>query len=260
MPKLAANLTMMFSEVPFLDRFERAAGAGFKAVEFQFPYDHSPNDIAARLKDNNLQLVLFNMPPGDWDSGDRGMASIPGREAEFMTAVDNSLQYAKAMGCHQIHMMAGIPPVGVSDALASDTYLRNLEIAAATCRSEGVNVLIEPLNQTDMPGYFLNRQQQAIDLIASVEEANVGLQMDLYHCLMTEGNPARLLRDNFSHISHIQIAGVPGRHEPDVGEMKYTDLIALIDELGYGGFIGCEYFPAGETTAGLGWASSYLAV
>ena len=258
MTKLAANLTTMFNEVAFLDRFEQAAAAGFKAVEFQFPYDHSPNDIVTRLHDHNLQLVLFNMPAGDWQNGERGLACIPDREMEFLVGVGASLQYAKAMNCHQIHMLAGIPPEGVSEALARETFIQNLKVAAAACHSEGVTVLIEPINQTGMPGYFLHTQEQAIDLIASANQPNIALQMDLYHCLIAQGDPAPYLRDNFKHISHIQIAGVPGRHEPDVGEMKYAELFALIDELGYGGFIGCEYVPASDTVAGLGWASDYL--
>ena len=211
----------MFNEVAFLDRFEQAAVAGFKAVEFQLPYDHSPSDIATKLHDHNLQLVLFNMPAGDWQNGDRGLACIPDREMEFLVGVGASLQYAKAMNCHQIHML-------------------------------------EPINQTDMPGYFLHTQEQAIDLIASANQPNVALQMDLYHCLMAQGDPAHYLRANLKHISHIQIAGVPGRHEPDIGEMKYGELFALIDELGYDGFVGCEYIPAGDPAAGLGWASPYL--
>ncbi len=258
LPRFAANISMMFSEVPFLDRFAHAATAGFKAVEFQSPYDWPKEEIAKRLRDNNLQLVLFNMPAGDWEDGDRGLASIPGRETEFLRGVEASLNYAKAMGCNQIHMLAGIRPVGLSLQLAHDTYMLNLKLAAQACQADDISALIEPINQTDMPGYFLSRQDQAIEIIESVAEPNVRLQMDLYHCQISEGNLAQHLRENIDHIGHIQIAGVPDRHEPDIGEINYPYLYELIDRLGYKGWIGCEYHPANETNAGLGWAGPYL--
>jgi hydroxypyruvate isomerase len=259
MPRFAANLSMMFCEVPFLDRFAQAANAGFKGVEFQSPYDWPKDEVAKRLRDNNLQLVLFNMPAGNWDNGDRGLASIPGREAEFMKGVEASLNYAKTMDCRQLHMLAGIRPEGLSHQLTHDTYSQNLKLAAQACQAENITILIEPINQTDMPGYFLNRQDQAIEIIDNVAQPNIGLQMDLYHCQISEGNLARHLRDNIDHIAHIQIAGVPERHEPDNGEINYPYLYELIDKLGYSGWIGCEYHPATETNAGLGWAAPYLA-
>jgi hydroxypyruvate isomerase len=258
MPKFAANLGMMFNEVPLLARFAKAAQAGFAGVEIQFPYDHSTDELVSRLRENNLQLVLFNMPSGSWEKNERGLASIPGREQEFIDHLDLVRQYANALDCRKVHMMAGVPPDGVTPQRARDTFVQNLKDAARICRADGITILIEPINLHDMPGYFLNYQAQALDLIKAAAEPNIALQMDFYHCQIMEGDLARHLRDNIEHIAHIQIAGVPGRHEPDRGEINYPFLYDLIDELGYRGWIGCEYRPAADTQAGLGWASDFL--
>lgn len=257
MPKLAANLSMMFNEVPFLERFAAAARAGFTGVEFLFPYDHAPEELAEALRDNGLEQVLFNLPPGDWQAGERGLAALPGREAEFRAGLERALAYALALDCRQIHMMAGIPPEG-SDLLACrDAYVANLSAAAGFFAPHGVCVLAEPINSRDIPGYFLNHQGQAVTLIQAAGAANTGLQMDFYHCQIVDGDLASHLRANFAHIRHIQIAGVPERHEPDRGEVNYPYLLDLMDELGYNGWVGCEYRPAGDTLAGLGWSRPY---
>lgn len=257
MPKLAANLSMLFGEVPFLERFAAAAGAGFTGVEFLFPYDHAPEDLAAALRDNGLEQVLFNLPPGDWQAGERGLAALPGRQAEFRAGLEQALPYVRALNCRRVHMMAGIPPEGAERSACRNAYLASLRTAAAFFAPHGVAVLAEPINSRDMPGYFLNHQSQAVALIEAAGAANAGLQMDFYHCQIVDGDLAGHLRANFAHIRHLQIAGVPERHEPDRGEVNYPYLFDLMDELGYDGWVGCEYRPAGDTLAGLGWARAY---
>lgn len=257
MPRFAANLTTMFNEVDFPDRFAAAAKVGFKGVEFLFPYNFPPAQLAELLHQNNLQQVLFNMPAGDWCAGERGLACLPGRQAEFEDNLETMLAYAKVLNCKQVHMLAGIPPQTCPPQQATDTFIGNLRKAATICRPHGITVMIEPINHSDMPGYFLQHQSQAIELLKLAQEDNVALQMDLYHCHLTEANPARLIRDNFAHIGHFQIAGAPGRHEPDIGEIDYPALFDIIDELDYGGWIGCEYYPVAQTQAGLGWAAPY---
>ena len=257
MPKLAANLSMMFNENPFLERFAAAARAGFKGVEFLFPYDYAPEDLAGALRDNGLEQALFNLPPGDWEGGERGLAALPGREAEFQAGLARALPYAQALGCRRVHMMAGIPPEGTSRLTCRDAYVANLRAAAAFFAPHGVSVLAEPINARDIPGYFLNYQGQAVALLEAAGAANTGLQMDFYHCQIVDGDLAVHLRANFARIRHIQIAGVPERHEPDRGEVNYPYLLDLMDELGYEGWVGCEYRPADDTLAGLGWARAY---
>jgi hydroxypyruvate isomerase len=257
MPRLAANLSMMFNEIPFLERFAAAAQAGFKGVEFLFPYDYAPEDLAGALQDNGLEQALFNLPPGDWEGGERGLAALPGREAEFQAGLERALPYAQALGCRRVHMMAGIPPEGTSRLACRDAYVANLRAAAAFFAPHGVSVLAEPINARDIPGYFLNYQGQAVALLEAAGAANTGLQMDFYHCQIVDGDLASHLRANFAHIRHIQIAGVPERHEPDRGEVDYPYLLDLMDALGYDGWVGCEYRPAGDTLAGLGWARAH---
>ena len=257
MPKFAANLSMLFTEVPFLDRFARAAEAGFTGVEFLFPYEHEPDEIAARLRDNGLEIALFNLPPGDWEAGERGLASLPGREADFARAVETALPYALALGARRLHVMAGIPPRDADPAACWDTYVGNLRRAAAAFAPHDIDAVIEPINTRDIPGYFLNRQGFAEAVIETAGAANLGLQMDLYHCQIVEGDLATQIRRYFPRIRHIQIAGVPERHEPNVGEVNYPYLFGLLDELGYEGWVGCEYRPAGDTLAGLAWARDY---
>ncbi len=258
MPKFAANLSLMYPEIDFLDRFAAAAADGFKAVEYLFPYAHPADELARRLRQHGLQQVLFNLPPGNWEAGERGFAALPGREAEFAAALAKALDYAKALGCPRLHCMAGIVPPGADRAACEATYLANLRQAAPAAAAAGVTLLLEPLNQRDFPGYFLNRNGQARAIIEAVAHPALKLQFDVYHTQMSEGFLAETLRENFALVGHIQIAGVPGRNEPDAGqEINYPYLFQRIDELGYAGWIGCEYRPRAGTRAGLGWAAPF---
>lgn len=264
MPQFAANLSMLYPELDFLDRFEAAASDGFKAVEFLFPYAFERREIAARLKAHGLQQVLFNAPPGTRD-GERGLACLPGREAEFRKGIAQALDYAAALACPRIHVMAGLLPAGSDRAALYPTYTGNLRWAAQEAARQGVNILIEPINQRDIPGYFLNRQDHAHQVIADVAAPNLKVQMDLYHCQIVEGDVAMKLRRYLpgGNVDHIQMAGVPERHEPDRGELNYPYLFSLLDDLGYAGWVACEYRPqaglrAGGTSAGLGWLRPYL--
>lgn len=252
MPKLAANLSMMFTEFEFLDRFDAARQAGFAGVEFLFPYDYKAAEIAAKLKQNNLTQALFNLPPGDWEKEERGLAAMPGREEEFRQAVAKALEYAQGLNCKTLHVMAGIP--GLDDlASARRTYVSNLQYAAREARKFDRTVIIEPINNRDIPGYFLNYQADAVSVIKDVDEPNIGLQFDLYHCQIMEGDLAIHFKEYLPWIRHIQIAGVPERHEPDIGEINYPYLFELMDNAGYSGWVGCEYRPKGKTVDGLGW-------
>ena len=256
MPRFAANLTMMFNEVPFLERFAEAAQAGFRAVEFLSPYDFQPNEVAARAREHKLEVVLFNAALGDWAAGERGLASLPGREHDFDASIANALRYAKAFGCPRLHVMAGLLPEG-ADAEERGrrvrTYVRNLKRAADEARAFDVSVLIEPINTRDMPHYLLNTQAEAHAIREEVGSPNLKVQMDFYHCQIVEGDLAETFRRWQPHIGHVQIAGVPGRHEPDVGEIHYPYLFKLLDELRYDGWIGCEYRPKTTTLDGLHW-------
>ena len=257
MPKFAANLTMMFTEVPFPQRFAAAAAAGFQAVEFLFPYDYTPQEVASWLQENKLASALFNLPPGDWAAGERGLAALPGREAEFQAGVARAIEYALALGTKRLHMMAGLIPVGADHQLHSEVYLTNLRYAARAVAEHGLTLLIEPINTRDMPGYFLNSQAQAHALRTAAGESNIKVQMDFYHAQIVEGDLATTLKTYFSEVGHIQIASVPSRNEPDDGEINYPYLLRLLDELGYDGWIGCEYRPRGRTEDGLGWMAAY---
>jgi hydroxypyruvate isomerase len=256
-PKFAANLSFIFQEVGFLDRFAAAAECGFKAVEYLGAYDQRPETVAAQLEKHHLTQALFNMPPGDWAAGERGMAALPGREQEFRTGVDTALTYAKATNCLLLHAMAGLVPDGHDRAEAERTYIANLRYAAERAAPAGVTVIIEPINTRDIPGYFLNTTTQAMAVIDRVGHRNLELQLDLYHVQIMEGDLATRIRALAGHYPHIQIAGNPGRHEPDIGEINYPFLFDLLDEIGYPGWIGCEYRPKGVTRAGLGWAARY---
>ena len=255
MPRFAANLTLLYPEHSFLDRFAAAAADGFKAVEFLFPYDFAASQLAQRLADHGLQQVLFNAPPGDWNAGERGLACLPGREAEFRSGVQQALQYAAVLQCPRLHVMAGLVAADADMTQLRSTYVRNLAWAAEQAAQQGVQVLIEPINQRDMPGYLLNRQAEAHAIVAEVGAANLKVQMDLYHLQIVEGDVSMKLRQYLptGRVGHIQIAGVPQRHEPDVGELNYPYLLALLDELGYDGWVGCEYRPRADTSAGLAW-------
>lgn len=257
MPNLAANLTMMFNETAFIDRFEAAARAGFKGVEFLFPYAWPAAALAERLASHGLEQVLFNLPPGDWDAGERGIAALAGRGGEFQDTVGTALEYAEALGCTRLHAMAGLAPTGAERAAMEETYIENLRFAAGACAGRGVSLLIEPINSRDMPGYFLNYSAQARRVIEEVASDNLFLQYDIYHAQIMEGDLAATIDKNLSIIRHFQIAGVPGRHEPDVGEINYPFLLDLIDERRYGGWIGCEYRPRAGTEEGLAWARPY---
>ena len=273
MPQFAANLSMLYTELPFLDRFEAAAQDGFKAVEFLFPYAWSAADIAARLKAHGLRQVLFNAPPGGvdaassvqaWDDGLRGTCCIPGREAEFRQGVVMALAYAAVLDCPRIHLMAGLVPEGLERSAVQGTYVANLRWAAAEAAQAGRGVLIEPINTRDMPRFFLNRQDHAHEILAEVGAPNLQVQMDLYHCQIVEGDVATKIRQYLptGRVGHIQIAGVPERHEPDTGELNVPYLMGVLDEVaaqcGWTGWVGCEYRPRrgavpGGTTDGLGW-------
>ena len=257
MPKFAANLSFIFQEVGFLDRFAAAAACGFKAVEYLTPYEHPPEVIAEQLRRHGLEQALFNLPPGDWAAGERGIGALPGREQEFRDGVEQALVYAKATRCRLLHAMAGLLPESHDRAEAERVYLANLQHAADRLAAEGLTLVIEPINTRDIPGYFLNTTTQAMSVIERVGRPNLKLQLDLYHVQIMEGDLAHRVRALFDHYPHVQIAGNPGRHEPDIGEINYPYLFDLLDELGYTGWIGCEYRPKGETRAGLGWAKRY---
>jgi 2-dehydrotetronate isomerase len=275
MPQFAANLSFMYTDLPFLDRFEAAAKDGFKGVEYLFPYAYEAKELAARLKAHGLQQVLFNLPPGGvdaasidaaWNGGTRGIACIAGREAELLAGTELALRYADALQCPHLHMMAGLLPAGKDRTSVRSTYVQNAQAASKLVAKSGLNLLIEPINTRDIPGFFLNRQDHAHDLIADIAQPNVKVQMDLYHCQIVEGDVAMKIRQYLptGNVGHFQIAGVPERHEPDVGEMNYPYLFDVIDGLGYTGWIGCEYKPrlGGQpegTSAGLGWLKAYLA-
>lgn len=253
MPKFAANLTMLFNEVPFLDRFERAATAGFKAVEFLFPYAYSPVEIKQRLEQNNLQLVLHNLPAGDWDSGERGIACLPDRIDEFRGGVSKAIEYAKVLNVPQLNCLAGKMPAGIEPKLLHQTFVANLKYAAAELEKENLRLLIEPINTFDIPGFFLSHTQQAIEVLDQVGASNLYVQYDIYHAQRMEGELANTIQKYLDQIAHIQLADNPGRHEPGTGEIRYSYLFKLLDQIGYQGWIGCEYKPASSTEAGLGW-------
>ncbi len=253
MPKFAANLSMMFNEVPFLDRFAAAAECGFTAVEYLFPYEHPAELVADRLQAAGLVQALFNMPPGDWAAGERGMAALPGREADFAAALDTAIAYAKVIGTPLLHMMAGLAPA--SDPQAIATYRDNLKRAADRTGEAGLGLVIEPINGRDMPGYFLNDFNRALDFITELDAAHVKLQFDVYHRQILHGDVIMALRQMAPVIGHIQIASVPNRHEPLTGELDDRRIFAEIDATGYRGYVGCEYRPAAGTREGLGWMS-----
>ncbi|HEX7562335.1 MAG TPA: 2-oxo-tetronate isomerase [Bradyrhizobium sp.] len=253
MPKFAANLTMMFNEVPFPQRFAAAAKAGFAAVEFLFPYDYPPAEVARWLQEAGLKNALFNMPPGDWAAGERGVASLPGREEEFHAGVARAIEYARALGTPSIHAMAGLLPSGADRKRHREVFVANLRHAAKALAEEGLTLLIEPINSRDIPGYFLNTQAEAHAIREEVDQPNLKVQMDFYHAQIVEGDLSVTLRKHIAHVGHVQIASVPDRHEPDEGEIDYRYIFRLLDELGYPGWVGCEYRPRGRTDDGLGW-------
>ena len=255
MPKFAANLSMMFTEHAFLDRFDAAAEQGFSAVEFLFPYDHPPTAIADRLRRNDLTQALFNLPPGDWSAGERGIAVLPGRFEEFKSGVDRALAYVEATGVKRVHMMSGNASRADDEAQAS--YRRAIRHAAPVLAARGVDLLLEPINARNMPGYFLNDFDYTRDLIAELALPNLRLQFDVYHRQILHGDVTMAFRAMQPIIGHVQIASVPSRNEPDGEELNYPYLFAEFDRLRYDGFLGCEYNPRGATRDGLGWFKPY---
>ena len=253
MPKFAANLSMLYTEVDFLDRFKAAADDGFKGVEYLFPYDFPAADVAAKLKEFGLTQVLHNLPAGDWAAGERGIAVDPSRVEEFKQGVDKAIEYAKVLGTKQINCLAGKVPAGVSKEQAHATFVSNLKYAADKLKAAGIPLLIEPINTFDIPGFFLNYTAQAAAIIEEVGSDNLFIQYDIYHAQRMEGELANTIKAHLPRIAHIQLGDNPGRNEPGTGEINYAFLFKYIDSTGFDGWIGCEYKPAGNTSAGLGW-------
>lgn len=258
MPKFAANLTMLFNEVDFMDRFDAAAKAGFRGVEYLFPYAYDKNQLADKLKSLKLTQVLHNLPAGDWNAGDRGNACQPARVGEFQDGVDKAIDFATALGCKQVNCLAGIAPKEAKPDQLRKTFVENLRFASGKLKAAGIKLLIEPINTYDIPGFYLSRSAQALEIMDEVGSDNLFLQYDVYHMQRMEGELAANLKKHLARIHHIQIADNPGRNEPGTGEINYTFLFKHIDQIGYDGWIGCEYKPAAATAAGLGWAKAYL--
>ncbi|MFQ3789197.1 hydroxypyruvate isomerase [Halomonas sp. A29] len=253
MPKFAANLSMLFTEEDFLDRFQAAAEAGFKGVEYLFPYDYTAAELKALLDEHGLVQVLHNLPAGDWGAGERGIACHPDRVEEFRAGVEQAIDYATVLGCQQVNCLAGIQPQGVSLEQARRTLVENLRYAAEKLEAAGILLLAEPINTRDIPGFFLNRTEQALSIFDEVGSGNLKLQYDIYHMQVMEGDLAPTIEKHLHRIAHVQLADNPGRHEPGTGEINYPFLFAHLDRLGYDGWIGCEYKPAATTKEGLGW-------
>ena len=258
MPKFAANLTMMFNEVDFLDRFDAAARAGFHGVEYLFPYAYKKEELVERLQKQGLTQVLHNLPAGDWAKGERGNACLPDRIGEFQDGVGRAIDYATALGCKQLNCLAGIAPKGVAPDKVRETFVDNLKFAATKLASAGIRLFIEPINTRDIPDFFLSHTAQALAILDEIASPNLSLQYDIYHMQIMEGDLATTIQRNLPRIGHMQLADNPGRHEPGTGEINYPFLLQFIDKIGYSGWIGCEYKPAGTTTAGLGWVKPYL--
>lgn len=259
MPKFAANLSFLFADAPFSERFQRAAAAGFAGVEYLFPYEWAPGVLANWLASAGVEQILFNLPPGDWSRGDRGLACLPERRGEFVDGVELALDYAVALDCRRVHCMSGLVTAAVSEAEREATYLANLRHAADRFATIGVTVLIEPINsRIDMPGYWLDDIAKALRLLDAIGRDNVRLQLDLYHAQIIHGDLARIIEANLPRIGHIQIADNPGRHEPGTGEIHYPYLFSLLDQLAYDGWVGCEYKPLASTEVGLGWLRGKL--
>lgn len=258
MPQFAANLTMMFTEVDFLDRFDAAKHAGFDGVEYLFPYEYDIAILQDKLESNGLTQILHNLPAGDWEAGERGIACLPDRVEEFQDGVDRAIEYASALGCKQVNCLAGLKPPELSSEVLLETLISNLKFASLKLRKAGLNLVLEPLNTRDVPAFFVSRTAQARSIIEEVGSDNFRLQHDIYHMQIMEGDLSQTIEDNFDIIGHIQIADTPGRHEPGTGEINYPFLFNLLDKLGYQGWIGCEYSPLTTTEAGLGWIDSYL--
>ena len=258
MPKLCANLSMLFNEYEFLDKFERASLAGFKGVEYLFPYPYSTSALKQRLDDNGLEQVLFNLPAGDWASGERGITCHPDRVSEFREGVDQAIEYAKALGCNQCNTLAGIVADNVSLEQAEETFIENLTFAADRLQKQGIRLLAEAINTYDIPGFFLNNTFQAMDILERVNSDNLFYQYDIYHMQRMEGELSSTIQQRINRIGHLQLADNPGRNEPGSGEINYGFLLDFIDQLDYDGWIGAEYIPAESTENGLTWMKQYI--
>ncbi|MCU0989782.1 MAG: hydroxypyruvate isomerase [Xanthomonadales bacterium] len=258
MPRLAANLSFLYGELPFLERFAAAGRSGFRGVEFHFPYAWPADAVATAAREAGTEVVLFNLPAGDWEAGERGIACHPGRVAEFREGVERAAGYAQALGCTRLNCLAGIPPAGVSDAQAAETLVDNLRYAAARLAREDIRLLLEPINTRDIPGFLVSRTARALELIDRAGSSNLQLQYDIYHAQVMEGDLARTLEANLGRIGHVQLADNPGRAEPGTGEINFPFLLAYLDRIGYRGWVGCEYRPRAGTEAGLGWAQDWL--
>jgi hydroxypyruvate isomerase len=257
MPRFAANLTLMFNEVGFLDRFQAAAKAGFAGVEYLFPYPYAVQDLVDRLKAYGLTQVLHNLPAGDWDKGERGIAILPDRVDEFKEGVGKAITYAKALGCTQLNCLAGVAPQGADPQKLKETFVGNLKYAAEALKKEGIKLLIEPINTRDIPGFYLTKTSQGAEILDAVGSDNLFIQYDIYHMQIMEGDLARTIEANLARIKHVQLADNPGRHEPGTGEINYPFLFGHLDRIGYDGWIGCEYKPAEETVKGLTWFTEF---
>jgi len=258
MPKLCANLSLLYTELDFMDRFAAAAKSGFKGVEYLFPYAYPKEQLAEALARNKLVQVLHNMPAGDWAKGDRGIACNPARVGEFQEGVAKAIEYATTLGCKQLNCLAGLAPQGVAPDKLRATFVANLKFAAEKTKAAGIRLVTEPVNNRDIPGFYLNRSQQALEIMDEVGSDNLWLQYDIYHMQVMEGNLAKTIETNLARINHMQLADNPGRHEPGTGEINYPFLFDWIDRIGYPGWIGCEYNPKAGTVEGLGWAKPYL--
>ncbi|MGG9998764.1 hydroxypyruvate isomerase [Pseudovibrio ascidiaceicola] len=257
MPRLTSNLSMLFTEVDFMKRFELAAKAGFKGVEYLFPYDFKAEDIKTELDNHGLQQVLFNLPAGDFAAGERGNACIPGREEEFRAGVQKAIEYAKVLGNTQINCLSGFVPEGISQEQAEAVLIENLKYAAQRLKDVGILLLLEACNTQDMPGFCVHTTKQALRIIDAVGSDNIRFQYDIYHMQIMEGNIAKTFADNLAMIAHVQLADNPGRHEPGTGELNYSFLFKHLDEIGYDGWVGAEYKPLTTTEAGLAWLKDY---
>jgi hydroxypyruvate isomerase len=259
MPRLAANISLLFPEMPFMERFAAAAAAGFRAVEYQFPYAlGSAAEIAARARDAGVEVVLHNLPAGDADKGERGLACLPRREREFREGVERAIEYARAAGCPRLNALAGVAPADAAPELVFETLVENLRYAAGRLEQAGLTLLAEPINTRSIPGFYLSTTRQWLEVADAVAAANFALQYDIFHMQIMEGDLAKTLERLLPSIGHLQLADVPGRHEPGTGEINFDFLLAHIDRLGYAGWIGCEYIPRGDTREGLAWAQAYL--
>lgn len=258
MPRFAANLSMMFTERPFTERFKAAAEAGFTHVEYLFPYEYPAESLKKLLDDNGLQQVLFNTAPGDPAKGEWGLSALPGREAEARRQIAQALDYARTLACPQVHVMAGVVPEGVGREACLETFIDNIRHASALFRPDGVRIMLEAVSPQAKPGYLLRSQYDTLAAVEAIDRDNVFIQFDYFHAQNVDGNLSRMTEAMMNRIGHVQIASVPDRHEPDEGEVNYRHVFALLDRLGYSGYIGCEYNPRGRTEEGLGWVRPYL--